>query len=104
MRRRQLNVIAVWLAFAAVAGLALLASSAPAVSLIPDRGPAERVCFDREAWSGNDRKRPCYVISHPHEDASGWLNIGTRRAPVRVTCQIPNWREESRRFAISCRR
>lgn len=83
---------------------AAVIQEATADRITTDRGRAERVCSDREAWSGNDRKRPCYVISHPFEDASGWLNIGTRRNPVRVTCQIPNWREEARTFRVTCRR
>lgn len=97
--RGRTKAIAALAAVAAIGG-----GSAHAVEIITDGGRSERVCYERHWWSGNDRKRPCFVITYPAEDASGSLNIGTARNPFRVSCGIPNWREEGKRFSIRCRR
>lgn len=88
---------------------AILAGSAGAATITTDRGPAERTCFPRALWGDQNSgrlapagSRPCYLISRPAEDASGYLHIGPRRNLTRVTCSIPNYREESRRFEIRC--
>jgi hypothetical protein len=67
-----------------VIGLATAALAVPALSLAAGERSVEapaRVCFDRSAWSGPDRERPCWRV-RIYEDGSGVVRTGGRRVEI----------------------
>jgi hypothetical protein len=70
-------------------GLALVVSVAlagPALGLAAGEETVDspaRVCFDRSAWSGRDRERPCWRV-RIYEDGSGVVKTAEgRRITIR---------------------
>lgn len=64
---------------------------------------AVEVCFPRDAWDAHYSGRPCYTLSRPYEDGSGYLYVGTITYD-RARCVIPNVQEERGHFTVKCHR